>query len=166
MSTRPHLIELLAVHIPKWDKTRRFAIQSLPESIQFVTSPDLIEFRRNTMTWKPTAEEPAIVTGKKPAYARVSGIASDYETAIVSCEEWLNYRVYIAEQVEKMTAACNGDWFPAIGQRAILRSGMGSTSIITIDKLARGTCYYSNYKGQHFAEAARMQLSPLPPFRG
>lgn len=165
MSNRPHLIELLAVHLPKWDRSRHFAIQSLPESVQFITDPDLIAFRRQTMTWKPVIDETAAVIGKKPAYARVCGIALDFETAIVSREGWKEYRAYIAEHALRMTGMVRDGWFPGVGQRAILRSDMGSTSIITIDRITKRTCYYSNYRGQHFADAARMQVSPLPPFR-
>ena len=165
MTNRPHLVELLAVHLPKWDKTRSFAIQSLPESIQFITDPNLIEFRRQTMLWKPTSPCAEEVTGKKPAFARVGGMAFDFETAIVSREEWKAYRAYIADHVARMKNIVSDGWFPAIGQRAVMRSDMGTLSIITIDRLTKGTCYYSNYKGQHFADAARMTLSPLPPFR-
>lgn len=164
MNHRPLLIELLAVHVSRWDKTRSFAIQSVPESIQFVASPDLIAFQRNTLTWKPVCAAPEHAIGKKPAYARVMGFSSDYETSVISKENWAAYRRYIENYAQAVITESSGRWFPKAGGRAILRSDMGCTSIIRIDQIKKGVVYFTNHTGQHFLEQKKMNVSPLPPF--
>lgn len=166
MNQTPFLIELLAVHLPKWDKNRHYAVQSLPNSALFVASPELIEFRRTTLTWKPVTPDPAAVLGKKPAYARVAGVAADYETAIISRVEWAEYVEYIREYRDRVLKAAGKDWFPALNARAVLRTGMGNTVIMQVERLVKNTCYFRTHNGQHFADMRDMNVSPLPAYRG
>lgn len=164
MNQRPLLLELLAVHVSRWDRTRLYAVQSLPESVQFISSPDLVAFRRQTLTWKAICEKPELATGKKPAYARVMGLSRDYETAVIPRERWADYRRYIEEYAQRIVMEHTGRWFPKIGERAILRTDMGCISIITIDQIKKGVVHFSNHTGQHFLEQRKMNVSPLPPF--